>query len=153
MNFFNWDVMAENLTHISLAAEKVFEIGGFPVTNSLIASLIVSATLISFALFFRKKIKDSPGHTQNILELLMEWMIDLAKSVGGPEAVKFLPLVLTIFLFILMANWIGLFPGFGSVGFYQVEHGEKVFTPILRGATADLNTTFALAIISVFSIQ
>ena len=76
MNFFNWDVMAENLTHISLAAEKVFEIGGFPVTNSLIASLIVSATLISFALFFRKKIKDSPGHTQNILELLIEWMID-----------------------------------------------------------------------------
>jgi F-type H+-transporting ATPase subunit a len=62
-------------------------------------------------------------------------------------------LVLTFFIYILFCNWIGLLPGFGSIGFNEVQNGTKVFVPLLRGATADLNTTLALALIAFFSIQ
>lgn len=139
--------------HITLAAETITKIGGFPVTNSFIASILVSATLITIALFTGKKLNAVPDRNQSIIEMIVEWMIELAESVGGKDARRFLPLVITIFLYILLANWIGLLPGFGSIGYWEVEDGHKIFVPILRGATADLNTTLALAIVSVFAIQ
>src|SRR3990167_2422887 len=40
-------------------------------------------------------------------------------------------------------------PGFGTIGFFQEEHGKEVFIPILRAVTSDFNATFALAIISL----
>jgi len=52
-------------------------------------------------------------------------------------------LVLPLFLFILLNNWLGLLPGVGSIGFIQIQNHEQVFVPLLRGATADLNTTLA----------
>jgi F-type H+-transporting ATPase subunit a len=139
--------------HISLAPEIVFYLGSFPVTNSLLASLIVSVLMMVSAVFFSVVIRKIPSRAQNALELIVTWMGDLAVSVGGAEAKRFLPLVVTLFLYILFSNWIGLVPGFGSIGINKIEHGEKVFVPILRGATADLNTTLALALISVGAIQ
>ena len=54
-----------------------------------------------------------------------------------------------LFLFILVSNWMGLFPGVGTIGFVEAgEHG-KVFVPLLRGATADLNTTLAIGLFAV----
>jgi F-type H+-transporting ATPase subunit a len=65
------------------------------------------------------------------------------------KTAKFLPIVLALFLFILVSNWMGLLPGVGTIGFVEnAEHG-KVFVPLLRGATADLNTTLAIALFSV----
>ena len=54
----------------------------------------------------------------------------------------------TIFIFILSANWIGLIPGVGTIGWgHQTEHGFKVDDPWFRGANADLNLTLAMALI------
>ena len=50
-----------------------------------------------------------------------------------------------IFLFILLNNWSGLLPGIGSVLYHH--------SPILRAGTTDLNTTIALALISVIYTQ
>ncbi|MEK7119573.1 MAG: F0F1 ATP synthase subunit A, partial [Patescibacteria group bacterium] len=61
----------------------------------------------------------------------------------------FFPLLASLFLFIITANWMGLLPGVGTIGFF---HGEE-FTPLLRGATADLNTTLGLALVAVLAIQ
>jgi F-type H+-transporting ATPase subunit a len=64
-------------------------------------------------------------------------------------ALKFFPLAATFFIFILTTNWMGLLPGFGSVGFYEHE----VLVPYFRATNADLNTTLALAMLSVITIQ
>jgi F-type H+-transporting ATPase subunit a len=66
---------------------------------------------------------------------------------------RFFPLIMTIFLFVLVINWLGLVPGAGSIGFEHSSGEHKIFVPLLRGAAADLNTTIALALISVFLIQ
>jgi F-type H+-transporting ATPase subunit a len=80
-------------------------------------------------------------------------ILDLTESIAGPKGRKFLPLVLTFFVFILFSNWIGLLPGFGSIGIREVHNGKSVLIPIFRGSTADLNTTLALATISVVATQ
>lgn len=139
--------------HVSLAAEPVFHIGSFSVTNSLIASVLVSLLLIIAGYVVSLKIKRSPGKLQNVFEIVIETLLEMGESSGGKKARAFMPLVITIFLYIILANWIGLLPGFGSIGFYKAEEGHRVFTPILRGATADLNTTLALALVAVGSVQ
>ena len=139
--------------HISLVAEKIFKIGGFTVTNSLLASVITSLLLIILALIINRALKKSPVGLQSILEMIIDWLDNLAQSVGGKGTRAFLPLIITFFIFILASNWLGLLPGFGSIGFNEIEEGHRVFIPLFRGATADLNTTLALALISVFSVQ
>src|SRR3989304_115219 len=139
--------------HISLVAEKIFEIGSFTVTNSLLASVITSLLLILASVFINKALKKSPGKMQSVIEMIIDWLDELAQSVGGKDTRAFLPLVITFFIFILLSNWLGLLPGFGSIGLYEIEEGHKVFVPLFRGATADLNTTLALALVSVFSVQ
>lgn len=138
---------------ISLSAEPLFYIGSFPITNSLFTTSIVSCLLIEMALIFSITYKKIPNRWQTIIESLIEAIDELAESIGGSKSRKFLPLVLTIFFFILLSNWVGLLPGFGSIGFRQIKDGHEIFTPLLRGATADLNTTLALALISFFMIQ
>ena len=69
------------------------------------------------------------------------------------QAKKFFPLVATLFLFILLNNWIGVLPGAGSIGFFEIDHGHEVFVPFFRAAKSDLNTTLALAFISMAAIQ
>ena len=59
------------------------------------------------------------------------------------------PILFTFFIFIIVGNWIGLLPGVGSIGFWEEGERERVLIPLLRSPNADLNTTFALALISV----
>ncbi len=139
--------------HISLAAEPIFHIAGFPVTNSLFVAVMVTIILTVFSLVFYFKIKKIPLKTQGTLEIVLEFLLDLAESIGGKNGRKYLPLVFTFFIFILLCNWMGLLPGFGSIGMTEIKNGHEVFVPLLRGATADLNMTLALALISFFAIQ
>ena len=57
------------------------------------------------------------------------------------------PWVITFFLFIVIANLLGQFPGFESIRFIT-SNGENV--PLFRTATSDLNVTLAFAVISIF---
>lgn len=139
--------------HISIAAEPLFEIGNFVVTNSLLASIVTSIVLIAIALAISVVAKLRPNGFQTVIEGLLNFILDLAESGGGKAARQFVPLTLTIFFFILISNWIGLLPGFGSIFIEKVVHGEHESVPLLRGATADLNTTLALALVAFFSIQ
>lgn len=139
--------------HISLSAEKIFNIGNFSVTNSLLASVLSTITLTILAVYISKKMKLGKSRMLSVVEMLFSFIIQLAESIGGKSATRYVPLVLTFFLYILVSNWLGLFPGFGSIGFEHVQDGHHQFVPILRGSTADLNTTLALGIISVLAIQ
>ena len=142
---------------ISLKAETIFHIGSFPITNSLIASWLAILVLIFLAIILRLQLKIIPGRLQNLFESIFEYFLGLMEDVYGSreKAKKIFPFAATFFLFILFSNWMGILPGVGSLGRYAWNHetGRVLFLPILRSANADLNTTLALAIISVLLTQ
>lgn len=140
---------------ISLAAEKVFQVGSFPVTNTLIASSLTVLTLGGLTLALRRPLRLVPRGFQNLLEAVVEQLLKLMDSVTCDRRLskRFFPLVATLFLFILVSNWLGLLPGFGTIGVREVHDGQLVLVPLLRSVNADLNFTLALAIISVLATQ
>jgi F-type H+-transporting ATPase subunit a len=137
--------------HISIAAEKIGQIAGFPVTNSLMTTWLVMLFLFVLTYVATKKLTMVPSGVQSIAELLVGGLHKFFESITGQNVKSFAPLLLSIFIFVLFANWFGLLPGVGTVGFYT--HEGKEFVPFLRAATADLNTTFALSLICVIAIQ
>ena len=132
---------------ISLKAQQLFSIGDFHMTNSLLLALIVSFILIVFSIIFNRKIKLVPGKLQVFVEMLIEFFLDLVNSVLGSmeKAKKYLPLVITIFIFILMCNLLGVLPGVGSF----VYNGADGKVPLFRSPAAYLNFPLAFAIMSV----
>lgn len=133
---------------VTIYAEPILNAGFITITNSLLLSFV--SLILVFALVRLIKVEESkaPKGLQNAFEYIFEGALDLADSVTGSreKSVLFLPFVLPLFFFILINNWLGLLPGVGSIGF--IEYGK--FVPILRGSTADLNTTLALSLASLF---
>jgi F-type H+-transporting ATPase subunit a len=129
-------------------AVKLDQLGGF-ITNSMVVSWIVAIGLIIFARIATRDMKGVPTGAQNLMEWLVESLYGFLESVIGPHLVKrtfwFLA---TIFIFILATNWFGLIPGVGTIGWgHQTDHGFIIDQPLLRGASADLNLTLAMALI------
>ena len=147
----------ENNTHGEIAHEHnlyagpVAEIGGFTITNSLLNSWLVVLVVIILAIFVSRNIKEVPGKIQGGIEMIMEKFLALFDFLTGSRAqsIKFFPITFSFFVFILLNNWMGLLPIVGSIGQVVMEGGQKVFVPYFRGATADLNTTLALAVAGV----
>jgi F-type H+-transporting ATPase subunit a len=140
---------------ISIAAEQIAHIGSYPITNSILLSWIVTIFLVIIAWVSTKKIKLIPSGIQNFFEMIIEFLMDTINGVleNEKQTRQYFPLLATIFIFIVTNNWTGLIPGVGSIGVHEIKAGHAVLTPLLRGANADLNTTLALAIIAVISIQ
>ncbi|MFA6918442.1 MAG: F0F1 ATP synthase subunit A [Candidatus Gracilibacteria bacterium] len=141
----------------TLASEPVFHIGEFAVRNTHITSIFTLLVLLAIGLVLRRKqYQLVPGGFQNLMEALIGGLFGFFSGVVGDEekTKKFFPLVTTIFLYVILSNWMGLLPGFGSIGIWE-EMGEEglVLVPILRSTFADVNMTFALALISVTSCQ
>jgi len=136
---------------ISLAAEPITHIGAFNITNSLLNTWLVVFFIIIISIVLRKSIKQIPKGIQNFFELLIDGALNMVDSVTADrkKSLKIFPLVFSVFIFILINNWLGLFPGIGSIGFIETAHGHSTFIPYFRGGTADLNTTLALALIAV----
>jgi len=140
---------------ISLAAEQIGHIGSFPITNSLLLSWISTALLIFLAVGATANLRTIPHGIQNVFESIIELLFNLANGVleNEDKTKKYFPLLATIFIFVVTNNWLGLLPGVGSIGINEIKHGEQILVPIFRGGNADLNTTLALAIIAVISVQ
>ncbi len=137
------------MPQISLAAEKIGSVFGLSITNSLLSTWIVMAILVVFSLAATRNMTMVPSGLQSIAEMIIGGLYDFFTSVVGTYIKQLFPLIASFFLFIVVANWFGLLPGVGTVGFYE---GEK-FVPLLRGSNADLNMTLALAIVSIVAIQ
>jgi len=140
---------------ISLTPEIIFHIGSFPVTNSFLMTLIISALIIIASFVLKNNLKLIPKGFQNIFEYVVEAFLNLIDSVtqDKEQSKKFFPIVVTIFLFVILSNWIELVPGLGTIGVNEVKNGHVVLVPFIRSASADLNVTLAIALISVFAIQ
>jgi F-type H+-transporting ATPase subunit a len=139
--------------HISLAAETIFHLGPIPVTNSFLTSMIATILLMIGAIVTGLFYKKLPNKLQSIFEMVYEMFENMAVEIIGESGKRYVPLIVTFFLYIIFSNWISLIPGVGSVGFNVMENGTKELVPFFRGGNADLNTTLALAIISVVAAQ
>lgn len=141
--------------HISLAAERIGTFLGVPITNTLLTSWFVMACLILFAVILRRKLTLIPGKLQLTIEWLVDFVLDyMAETLESRDlAMRYLPLILTIFFFVLLTNWIEFIPGVGSIGWFGPAGGTSDFTPLFRSASTDLNFTLALAAISFMVIE
>jgi F-type H+-transporting ATPase subunit a len=122
---------------------------GFPITNSMIVTWIVALILIIFARLATRNMKQVPEGMQNFLEWLIASLYDFLEGVIGSHLVKrTFWFFASVFIFILSANWFGLIPGVGTIGWgHQTPRGFRVEEPLLRGANADLNLTLAMALV------
>ncbi len=133
-----------------LFAAKQIHVGEHPVVHLLgltIDTDIVTSTLLAMAIFLflgfrmRAKITDGvPGKLQLFWEILVEQVTDLATSAIGPKGRRFVPVGITMFLFILISNWIGFIPSAMQPGI----SGE-----ILPAPTSDVNLPLAMALLVI----
>ena len=140
---------AETEESLPLKATRLFQIGKLTVTNSMLVSWIVAIAVILFAQIATRKIKTVPSGAQNFWEWLVESLYNFLESIIGRDLVKkTFWFFATIFIFILFTNWAGLIPGVGTIGWGHRDAASGIFhvdRPLLRGANADLNMTFAMA--------
>jgi len=126
---------------VSPKSEALFMVGPLPVTNSMVTSWIVAAVLIIVIRLAIKKPQLIPTRGQAMVESLVEGVLDLISPIVGSKVAKHtFPLLISLFTYILIQNWSGLFPGVGTI-FY---HGKE----FIRPGNADMNGTIALAVVS-----
>lgn len=139
--------------HLPLKPDVIFEVGKLAVTNSMVVTWIVAAGIIICAQLATRKITPVPKGLQNFWEWLVESLYNFLENMIGRDLVKkTFWFFATIFIFILFLNWFGLLPGVGTVGWghHDAAGGFHITRPLLRGANANLNLTFAMA--SVFFV-
>lgn len=137
--------------HIALAAEKLGTFLGIPITNTLVATYVTFAFLVILGLLLGRNTKLVPGRLQLLFELAFEYVYDfIAKILGSREYARtYFPLLMTLFLFIFIANMLHFIPGVGSITYHTPEGS----VPFLRAPNTDLNVTLALTIIVVTVIE
>lgn len=128
------------IAHIQLPAEPVIPnplaevdnafIGDITITNTMVATwaTIILLTIVSFVV--SRRMSAVPGRLQGAVEMVFEFFLDIGESIAGEHARRFFPLVMTLFLFIIVNNWIGILPGFGTIGWVEspkaaIHHAEE----------------------------
>jgi F-type H+-transporting ATPase subunit a len=143
----NLNILAEG-PHISIAPDALFHIGPLVITNSQLLGG-VGALLAVWALWYtaRAANRGSRSRFMHLVLWAFESLYDTTVEVIGDKQIarKVVPLAITLVFFFVINNWLGLLPVVGSVTYNGV--------PLLRGVAADLNTTFAIAVISIVTAQ
>lgn len=129
------------MLHISLAAETIGHIGTFPITNSLALTWLVMAILIAISVSISRSTKLVPSNGQSMIEVIIEGLYSFFESVVGHQVKQLFALIASLFLFILVSNWIGLVPGVGTVGFF---HEAKSAETAVVETQKDTHTAIAL---------
>lgn len=148
MTFLNI-MAAESTPHISLVAEEVFSVGGLSVANSHILGLLGFGLILWIFIYTASVIKNNKK--RNSLVRLIVWgfegLYNTVLQIVPDEKIarRLAPLPITLFFFILIQYWLGVLPIVGPITFNGV--------PLFRGLAADLNATFALAIITMVAAQ
>ncbi len=133
---------------MQFAAESIFHIGLFNVTNSLLYTLLVDTLIVTGSFIIARNIRLVPNLLQNGTEMVIATFYEMTESISGKMASQIFPYFMGFFIFILISNWGGLLPGMSSIGFFEQGEHHKLI-PLFRGSTSDINTTFGLALVSV----
>lgn len=150
---------AEEGLSIHLAPSVLANFFGIPITSTLLTVWLTMALLIVLAFVVKSKLSLQPGRLQNFIEILIGGVFDYIASVLESKklALRFFPLIMTIFLFILAMNWVGLLPGMDSIGIYKdVESHNGVVSkliPFFHPSATDLNITIGFALVAFFAIE
>ncbi len=107
--------------HVEVAAETLFHIGPIPFTNAMLTTFIVMAAICIFLTWVARNMKDVPGRAQSIVEMTIEFMLGLVESAASSKraARRIFPLIGGLFIFIAIANYTGILPGMGTIGYYK----------------------------------
>ena len=133
-----------------LSAEKLFSVGPLSVTNAMFFSVVTAAFVVVFLLAVARLSQMYPkSRLAYAVELMIDFVWDAAIGAFGDKrlALKHLPLLGTLFLFILVGNLTGsgLLPGVGTL-----KSGDNI---LLRPFTTDLNATLSMAILTISLVQ
>src|SRR5207302_7266303 len=133
------DITPARILHL-LTGEPLVRIVGdeISISNSLLTMWIVMAILVLLAYLGTQRLTLVPGGLQGALEVAVQTLIDFVVDTGGAAAAKYVPLIGTPFLFILLCNWLGVLPLLGQI-------------PLLHAPTADYHITLGLAIVAFTS--
>lgn len=102
---------------IEIKAETIADIGPFPLVNTYVTSTFVVIVLIAVAIAATRKITLIPGKLQNVVEAVVEALYNICINTAGEKnGRRFFPVVMTIFTFIWIANWMALLPFFNAIG-------------------------------------
>lgn len=179
INLINTAHAAEEGISIHLAPDVVGTFIGVPITNTLLTVWLTMGILVVVALLVRNKLTLVPQKGQVAAELLIGGVYDYMSDVLESKVLarKFFPLVMTIFIFILTMNWVGLLPGVDSIGLNKEvevheevanDHDEKKvagtghaeyaktvnkFIPFFHPPATDLNITIGFALIAFVAIE
>lgn len=134
--------------HISLAADKLFQIGSFVITNSFLTGALSLVIFLAVFLYVRYMVAHSRyNRFVGLIQWAFEGMLGQIESVIPDKKVarRIAPLALTLFFYVLISYWVSILPGLDSIKYHEV--------PVLRSIAADLNFTFAISIISLVIVQ
>jgi len=131
---------------LPLYAQRLWE--SLPITNSMVMVWLAVGLIVLFCQLATRSMALVPGGLQNFAEWVFESLYDF---LGGLLGARLNQRVFwfhgSVFVLILVNNYIGLIPGVGTIGWNTVDsHGNHGFLPLLRGANADLNMTAAMAL-------
>lgn len=129
----------------TMAPDVLFHLGPIPITNTVINTWIAIIIFLIIGLIIKRKISLRPGKLQNAFEFFLETLLGFFDQVTGDrkKTMKFLPLVGSVFFFILLSNWLGLLPGTGSITL-----NDKM---LLRPANTDLNLVLGMTLVSLIT--
>lgn len=141
---------------ISLASEVIAHLGAFEIRNTMLMAWLAMGVLIMLAFAVRATgYQVIPGRFQAAVEIVVISLFDLFASVVNDDrlARKFFPMVATMFIFIVLGNWMGIFPGVGSITIDALHEGHMEAIPLFRSMNADVNMTLAIAMIAMAAVQ
>jgi len=122
-------------------------IGGFQITNTILATLLADIVLVLMAFGayrFSKTGSLVPQGFYNFFEFLVEFLWNSVSSAAGKWAKRIFPIPATIFLIIFAANMIKLVPGFESIGRMKEVHEGTGYAPV---------KLFSIGSLSVYTID
>jgi F-type H+-transporting ATPase subunit a len=119
---------------VVLPAEPTgFQILGFSITNTILATLIADVVLILMAFGawrFHRSGEMVPKGFYNAFEAIVQYLWDTVEGATGKWVRRIFPVVGTIFLLIFVANMVKLVPGFESIGYLKEAHKDPAYAPV-----------------------
>lgn len=134
--------------HISLASETLFTVFGFNVTNAFVTGAVSVAVFLGVFAYVSQMVRRGKyNRFVGLVQWAFEGMLSQIEGVIPDKKVarKIAPLALTIFFFVLISYWMSILPGLDSIKYDGV--------PVLRSLAADMNFTFAIAILALVVVQ
>ena len=136
----------------SLAAEKIFTIGPLTITNSMLMGLIGGVFALALFGAAAKATQLWPKSRFTFyVETFVELIFDMMEETFGDrkKTMRHFPLLITLFVFVLVANLSGLLPGFETIKL----NVDGSYVSLFRSWTTDLNSTLAIAVLALTTVH